>query len=120
MKPFDPELALIGAKVITKENGTEVTQLTRFELGTPGGFCWAGVHDGEVNTWTNEGKYLEDGDSGMDLCMAPKIVTKYSFLLPSRFVCSFFDSPEELLSSAIVNGGLPEKAKLVKIEWEEE
>jgi hypothetical protein len=66
-KPFNLEEALNGAKVVTRD-GREVSQLTKFEGSKD--YQLAGVTDGVLYTWTEQGGYYTDRQSNSDLFLA--------------------------------------------------
>lgn len=76
-QPFDLEKAKAGAKVIT-QCGRQVTQITEFD--GVGKFCIRAVVDGEIVSFTRDGKASEWNPSLFVLVMAPppmKEVTLY-------------------------------------------
>lgn len=76
MKPFSKFEAISGGTVVTRD-GKKVTQLKEFELSGP--FQIAGVIEGRkgLPTWTDDGKYYSDGESHLDLFMAPAVKEGY-------------------------------------------
>jgi hypothetical protein len=69
LEKFDLEKALNGAKVVTRD-GREVQQLTKFEGSTD--YQLAGVMDGNLQTWTEQGGYYTDRESDLDLFLTVK------------------------------------------------
>jgi hypothetical protein len=68
LEKFNLEEALNGAKVVTRI-GLEVSQLTKFEGSKE--YQLAGVMDGELKTWTEQGGYYTtDRVSNSDLFLA--------------------------------------------------
>lgn len=69
MHPFNLKAALAGAKVVTR-NGEPVTQLHKFQ-GIKDSMRIYGVHDGEVCTWSESGRFhYYDKETRLDLFMA--------------------------------------------------
>ena len=66
MKPFNLEEALAGKPVVTLI-GQEVTQLTIFNA-KKSNTNLVGVVDGNIESWTTKGKYL-DQETSLDLFM---------------------------------------------------
>jgi len=60
MKQFNLEKALAGEPVVTRD-GRKVTQLTLFEANNR--YSLIGVVNGELQTFTDEGKYDVDRNS---------------------------------------------------------
>lgn len=76
MKPFNLEAALAGARVVTRD-GREVTQLIKFNI-LNSYLSIYGVIDGILKVWTIEGfSYPYDGESKLDIFMAPSIKTVF-------------------------------------------
>lgn len=69
MNPFDLQKALAGDPVITRD-GNPVTQITFFKDAM--GDTIAGVVDGYVELWREDGRFYSMDSSEKDLFMAPK------------------------------------------------
>jgi hypothetical protein len=70
LKPFNLEAALKGEKVVTRD-GREVTDIREFPTATEG-YRVAAVLNGDIETFTESGKYDNFGQTSADLFMAPK------------------------------------------------
>jgi hypothetical protein len=68
LKPFNLELALSGASVVTRD-GSPVTQLHVFSL--PNDTRVAGVINTQVVLWPVTGRVNSNGNTNYDLFMAP-------------------------------------------------
>jgi len=73
-KPFNLSEALAGAKVVTRD-GREVTQLHRFEMTTEDSL--AGVLEGRLFAWRQNGSHFMGGDINLFLLDEPKKITLY-------------------------------------------
>lgn len=115
MKTFDLEKALAGDPVITRD-GRPVTQLTFFENAR--GDTFAGVLDGVIELWAENGEYNHSYSSNFDLFMAPK--TRQGWICVYQGLDGeYFTRPAIFPSPEAVKDRWPESAP-VRIEWEEE
>jgi hypothetical protein len=116
MKPFDSELALAGAKVVTRD-GREVTQLRQLTGVSPEDeLC--GVCDGMVRTWHKQGNFCRvTRPHILDLFMAAQTRTGWVNIYPHDneryYISGICDTEEE--AKAAAGSGL---IACIKIEWE--
>ena len=116
MKPFSLEEALSGAPVCTRD-GRPVTQLVKFD--TSDYYSLAGVVDGAICIWTDNGKYLPSVIKNRDLFMAPVKktgwVARYMYGHGKGFYINgvIFDSEED------VKAAEPNASSYHEISWEE-
>lgn len=78
--PFNLEKALAGEPVVTR-GGQEVTQLTAFETNSI--YKLAGVVGGELYRFTEEGVYIVNQVTNLDLVMKVKTHTVNGFEVPA-------------------------------------
>lgn len=78
--PFNLEKALAGEPVVTR-GGQEVTQLTAFETNSE--YNLAGVVGGELYRFTEEGVYIVNQVTNLDLVMKVKTHTVNGFEVPA-------------------------------------
>lgn len=120
MKPFDLEKALAGEPVVTR-HGQPVTQVTKFDANS--GYCIAAVVDGEIETFSLDGKFRIEDTSRYDLFMATKTVKKEGWVVLYKNIDNdvqalplIYTSKEEARDMI----GSNYRIATVKIEWEEE
>lgn len=92
MKPFDLEKALAGDPVVTRD-GREVTQIHLFD--TTAKHRLFGVLFGEVEAFSIDGRYWDNGDSEADLFMAPKKRTVWVNLYAHRPNAFYYNTQED-------------------------
>ena len=98
MKPFDLKKAIAGKKVVTRD-GHEVTEFYYLPTVTSR-FSICAVINGEAYLFTVLGKLVIEGQSDLDLFMAPETMTLYYLefvyddLLPESLI--FYSGNERL------------------------
>lgn len=76
LKPFDPEAALAGAKVVTRD-GRKVSEIAVFRTAKTV-YPVSTVIDGHIFSHTIDGLYFGNSDASLDLFIVPK--THYGWL----------------------------------------
>ena len=121
LKPFNLERALAGDPVVTK-SGRQVEQITLFNAS---GHCIAGVVDGFLHKWQNDGKFIIDMQHQYDLFMAPIEKTGWMMISTSNIqgimarTSCIYETEESAISACRVNGKLPDWHKVIQVTWYE-
>jgi len=112
MKPFNLEKALAGEPVVTR-NGEPVSEVHYFETVTRQYKVFA-VVTGEVQSYTESGRYTLRVEHAFDLFMAPVKRVGWVNIYSDRSCLLIYDSEDEAKrerTSAVV--------ATIKVEWEE-